>query len=316
MEMENRENFLFNCSWRAAVRGLAPELRLEIYEAVMDYAQSGVVPEMSDVAMVAFSFIRQDIDRQRDNYDEVCRKRQAGGRKGGNPNFAKGRPNPYYAGDAEAEETEGDNQRLPEITKDNLRLSEITSDNQRLPEITSDKEKEQDKDKEIETETDIYIPPTPADAGASPLTGRTPEPPARSAVPYRRIVEMWNTTCTSFPRLMGLSEKRRTKIRVRWAEMAEQGDPLDILQRLFDKMQECRFLQGDGRRGWKANFDWLMHNGENWRKVMEGNYDQVGEGGPPGLLRPPNRYDVLRQQQDEAEREAREILRKRYEKSN
>ena len=123
MEMENRENFLFNCSWRAAVRGLAPELRLEIYEAVMDYAQSGVVPEMSDVAMVAFSFIRQDIDRQRDNYDEVCRKRQAGGRKGGNPNFAKGRPNPYYAGDAEAE---GDNQRLPEITKDNRR--EITKD--------------------------------------------------------------------------------------------------------------------------------------------------------------------------------------------
>lgn len=299
--MENKDNFLFNCSWRAAVSGLAPELRLEIYEAVMDYAQSGVVPEMSDVAMVAFSFIRQDIDRQRDNYDEVCRKRQSGGRKGGNPNFRKGQTNPYYAGGAESGE---DNQGLPEITSDNLRLSQITSD------------KQKEKEKEIETETDIYIPPTPADAGASPLTGRTPEPPARSAVPYSRIVEMWNTTCTSFPRLMGLSEKRRTKIQVRWKEMAELGDPLDILQRLFDRMQESRFLQGDGRRGWKANFDWLMHNGENWRKVMEGNYDRVSEGGPPGPMQPPNKFDVLRQQQDEAEREAREILRKRYEKSN
>lgn len=302
MAMENKDNFLFNCSWRAAVRDLAPELRLEIYEAVMDYAQSGVVPEMSDVATVAFSFIRQDIDRQRDNYDEVCRKRQAGGRKGGNPNFRKGQPNPYYAGGAESDGE--DNQRLPEITSDNLRLSQITSD------------KQKEKEKEIEIETDIYIPPTPADAGASPLAGRTPGPPARSAVPYSRIVEMWNTTCTSFPRLMGLSEKRRTKIRVRWEEMAEQGDPLDILQRLFGKMQASKFLQGDGRRGWKANFDWLMHNGENWRKVLEGNYEQVGEGGPPGPMQPPNRYDVLRQQQDEAEREAREILRKRYEKSN
>lgn len=308
--MENKDNFLFNCRWRAAVRDLAPELRLEIYEAVMDYAQSGVVPEMSDVAMVAFSFIRQDIDRQRDNYEEVCRKRQAGGRKGGNPNLRKGQPNPYYAGGAESNGE--DNQRLPEITSDNLRLSQITSDNLRLSQITSDKQKE----KEIEIETDIYIPPTPADAGASPLAGRTPEPPARSAVPYRRIVEMWNATCTSFPRLMGLSEKRRTKIGVRWKEMAELGDPLDILQRLFDRMQESRFLQGDNRRGWKANFDWLMHNGENWRKVMEGNYDRVSEGGPPGPVQPPNRYDILRQQQDEAEREAREILRKRYEKSN
>lgn len=298
MAME-KDNFLFNCSWRAAVRNLAPELRLEIYEAVMDYAQSGVVPEMSEVAMVAFSFIRQDIDRQRDNYDEVCRKRQAGGRKGGNPNFAKGQPNPYYAGGAESDGK--DNQRLPEITSDNLRLSQITSD----------KQKEKEKEKEIET--DIYIPPTPADAGASPLTGRTPEPPARASVPYQRVVEMWNATCTSFPRITGLSDKRKNKLRVRLEEMAKIGPPLEVLQHLFDKMQESKFLQGDGRRGWKATFDWLIHNGENWRKVMEGNYERFDDGPP---RQPPNRYDVLRQQQDEAEREAKEILRKRYEKSN
>lgn len=301
MAME-KDNFLFNCSWRAAVRNLAPELRLEIYEAVMDYAQSGVVPEMSEVAMVAFSFIRQDIDRQRDNYDEVCRKRQAGGRKGGNPNFRKGQPNPYYAGGAESDGE--DNQRLPEITSDNLRLSQITSD----------KQKEKEKEKEIET--DIYIPPTPADAGASPLTGRTPEPPARASVPYQRVVEMWNATCTSFPRITGLSDKRKNKLRVRLEEMAKIGPPLEVLQHLFDKMQESKFLQGDGRRGWKATFDWLIHNGENWRKVMEGNYEQHFEDGSSGPRHPPNRYDVLRQQQDEAEREAKEILRKRYEKSN
>lgn len=297
--MDKKDNFLFNCSWRAAVSGLAPELRLEIYEAVMDYAQSGVVPDMSDMAAVAFSFIRQDIDRQRDNYDEVCRKRQAGGRKGGNPNFRKGQRNPYYSGGDESGE---DNQGLLEITSDNLRLSEITSDKQ--------------KEKEIETETDIYIPPTPADAGASPLAGRPPEPPTRASVPYQRVVEMWNATCTSFPRLTGLSEKRRTKLRVRWEEMSKQGDPLDMLQSLFDRMQESKFLQGDNRRGWKANFDWILQNGENWRKVMEGNYEQHYEDGSSEPRQPPNRYDVLRQQQDEAEREAREILRKRYENSD
>ena len=47
----------------------------------------------------------------------------------------------------------------------------------------------------------------------------------------------------------------------------------DAKKTLFEKMQNSSFLKGDNRRGWKATFDWLISNGENWRKVLEGNYD-------------------------------------------
>jgi hypothetical protein len=35
------------------------------------------------------------------------------------------------------------------------------------------------------------------------------------------------------------------------------------------------FLAGEGARGWRAHFDWLIANDTNVRKVMEGVYDSV-----------------------------------------
>jgi len=38
------------------------------------------------------------------------------------------------------------------------------------------------------------------------------------------------------------------------------------------------FLAGDGDRGWRANFDWLIANRRNARKVLEGEYAPHGRG--------------------------------------
>jgi hypothetical protein len=46
------------------------------------------------------------------------------------------------------------------------------------------------------------------------------------------------------------------------------------------------FLTGEGARGWRASFDWLIANDTNLRKVLEGVYDAVetraGASGAPG----------------------------------
>ena len=91
--------------------------------------------------------------------------------------------------------------------------------------------------------------------------------------PYEKIVGMWNTTCTGYHKLTGLSEKRKMKLKNRIEEISKTGEPLPLFQTLFEKMQNSSFMKGDNRRGWKATFDWLISNGENWRKVLEGNYD-------------------------------------------
>ena len=143
----------------------------------------------------------------------------------------------------------------------------------------------------IVTETPVIVTETPVIAAISTQskvkeskekeispngdTKKVPEglsPPAPS-IPYQKIVDLWNTTCTGFHRLTGLSDKRMVKLKNRYEELSKMGEPLPLFRTLFEKMENSPFLKGDNRRGWKATFDWLVSNGENWRKVMEGNFD-------------------------------------------
>lgn len=93
-------------------------------------------------------------------------------------------------------------------------------------------------------------------------------------VPFAEIIGMWNATCTSFPKLHKLSESRKNKMRCRIEDMGGVDKALPLLQTVFEKVQSSPFLKGDNKRGWKANFDWLLENDKNWVKVYEGNYDQ------------------------------------------
>ena len=38
-------------------------------------------------------------------------------------------------------------------------------------------------------------------------------------------------------------------------------------------MESSDFLKGGNKNGWMASFDWVFDNGNNWLKVVEGNYD-------------------------------------------
>lgn len=97
--------------------------------------------------------------------------------------------------------------------------------------------------------------------------------PKVEQVQWKKIVEMWNETCKSFPKVFSLSENRKNKMRLRVSEMGGSEKAMEILKGIFAKMEESSFLKGDNRRGWKASFDWLFENDKNWVKVWEGNYD-------------------------------------------
>ena len=49
---------------------------------------------------------------------------------------------------------------------------------------------------------------------------------------------------------------------------------METLKQIFTKIQASDFCIGNsGGRGWKASFDWVFENSQNWVKVIEGNYD-------------------------------------------
>ena len=53
---------LFNSDWRECLREHPAEVRLEVYEAVIDYLVTGTPPNLKPTSAMAFSFIKKDID--------------------------------------------------------------------------------------------------------------------------------------------------------------------------------------------------------------------------------------------------------------
>lgn len=88
-------------------------------------------------------------------------------------------------------------------------------------------------------------------------------------VPYLDIQEAFNRICRSFAQVKTLSSKRKEKLRIRWREI----ESLERFEEIFRHMEGSAFLKGQNKSGWRATFDWLLENDNNWLKVLEGQYD-------------------------------------------
>ena len=89
------------------------------------------------------------------------------------------------------------------------------------------------------------------------------------------VMELWNSTCLDFPKVLKLSDQRKKKIKIRLSEFGgSRNEQLKTIEAIFKNMQASKFLQGDNDRKWSATFDWLFGNETNWVKVIEGNYNK------------------------------------------
>lgn len=91
----------------------------------------------------------------------------------------------------------------------------------------------------------------------------------RENIDYQKIVNMYNDTCVSFPRLKTLSDSRKKSIKARF----NSGYTYEDFQSLFTKAENSSFLKGSNNRNWSATFDWLIKD-SNIAKVLDGNYDE------------------------------------------
>lgn len=101
---------------------------------------------------------------------------------------------------------------------------------------------------------------------------KTPDASQKKSKPdidYDFIVRLYHDRCPDFPKILKVTDKRKTRIRL-WYE--DVGKDYEKVQEIFDRAQSSRFLKGDNNRGWKADFDWIT-NKTNWVKILEGKYD-------------------------------------------
>lgn len=83
------------------------------------------------------------------------------------------------------------------------------------------------------------------------------------------IKDLYNSICVNLPKVIALSSKRKTKLKLRMEKLTK----IENWQLLFEKANKSSFLTGNNNRNWQANFDWLIENDTNYLKVLEGKYD-------------------------------------------
>lgn len=91
---------------------------------------------------------------------------------------------------------------------------------------------------------------------------------AASKLTAETVAELYSKFCPNLPRCIKLTDKRRKAVQT----LAKRGYTMENIQTAFSKANDSAFCTGQGERGWRADFDWLM-NETNLVKVLEGKYD-------------------------------------------
>lgn len=86
-----RDSFVMYTSYYQHIQRLSMERRGQLFTAIMEYASGNDLPEMDEVVEMAFSFIKDQMDRDSEKYQKIVKKRSDAGKLGGRP---KGNVNP------------------------------------------------------------------------------------------------------------------------------------------------------------------------------------------------------------------------------
>lgn len=245
-----RKSFIFNIEWQEVLLEYPAEVRLEVYDAIIEYVASGTLSELKPMARIAFSFIKKEIDYNEQRYQDVVNKRSEAGKRS-----AESRNNYKSTNSTNVNKC----QQASTNATDNVNDNDIVNDL---------KERELSNDNPPKKETSSF-------PQAEPKFFEDDKPSEK--IDYDRIVDLYHKACPSYPKLIKLSDKRKTKIRVRFEEMKYD---YQTIATIFCKMEASKFLKGDNKNGWKATFDWVLENANNWVKVLEGQYDNKQEQKP------------------------------------
>jgi len=133
-----------------------------------------------------------------------------------------------------------------------------------VPKVKESKVKESKvKEREVQqAELTLATPPSPQAKKSEVLQG--PD----------LIFQLYNENRGELPEARALNKERRKKAAERWKENPSLEYWLEVCQ----KMQKSAFLLGNNKRGWRANFDWLLGKDKNGAvnhlKVAEGAYEE------------------------------------------
>lgn len=93
--MNERNSFIFYKSFHDAIKTADDSTQLELYKAICEYALFGNKPNLQGLAAGFWALIEPQITANWKRFNNGTKGGKYG-ELGGNPNFTKGNPNPYY----------------------------------------------------------------------------------------------------------------------------------------------------------------------------------------------------------------------------
>lgn len=213
-----KRSFIFNVDWQEVLMEYPPEVRLEVYDAVIRYAASGTLSELKPLAKMAFSFIKKEIDYNNEKYNEMVSKRSEAGKKGMLSRYGS-------KGDVTSQTNVTDD------NKDNTSYQTITN--------VTDNVNVNDNDNSLR-------------GSDEPLCG---SPPHAEAINYQGLIDFFNSETKGvfghvrYP----LSDKRKGMINARIKEYGKSS-----FAEMIRKAYASDFLRGQNKNNFKATFDWLI----------------------------------------------------------
>lgn len=147
--MSDKKSFVFYTEYREHLEMLPPEQIGELMLALIDYQETGEVPDLPKGSALAmcFSFIKKRMDKDNTKYEEKCERNRSNGKKGGRP-----------TNQMVISETE-ENPKKPNGFSKNRTVIEETDNNPTEPrKADNDNEYDNDCDNDCDNEEYIHTP--------------------------------------------------------------------------------------------------------------------------------------------------------------
>nr|DAD95773.1 MAG TPA: hypothetical protein [Siphoviridae sp. cthh925] len=82
---ENKKSFVMYLDYEEHFNLLSDEELGMLVRTIMEYEKTRKIPQLEGMTKMAFSFIKAQLDRDREKYEKKCQKNRENGAKGGRP---------------------------------------------------------------------------------------------------------------------------------------------------------------------------------------------------------------------------------------
>ena len=242
-----KDSMILYTSYLERFKGLSDAQFGQFIRLLMAYQSTGEIPSIDDALVsLAFDMAKVDVDVNREKYENVVRRNQENGKKGGRPRKEEKTTGLYDDSD---------------VPKKPSGLIEYPKN----PSIPKKPDTDTDNDTDTVSDTDnVFSNEKPKEKDYFVVQR---ESERKRSEEVKQIVDAWNTLPNVAP-VKSLDHNSK-RYKMLCARLDDNG--LDAVLTAIENVRFSKFLQGDNKRGWTIDFEWFVKP-NNFPKVYEGNY--------------------------------------------